>query len=236
MHLTKSKMSRTINIKLTSLLFAIATLLMLAACTTPSTQAPAQGIRAKTEPAPMMSEQLLNYLLTARAMTPTDFASEKERVRAEFLHDKTEFNRMKLAILISLLPATGPSITTTPLAAAANIAEDTELTTLLEPFTNSLASSSNATSPDLRGLAMLIQGLVQDRKKLREQLKDSLNRTQITRRDELSSQSEARILRAKVEELEKKLDALKSIERSVGVKSDARNGAAPLTRTDGTTK
>ena len=223
--------------KITSLLSATAALLMLAACTTPFTQAPAQGIHAKTELAPQItSEQLLHYLLTARAMTPSDFAAEKERARAEFLHNKTEFNRLKLAILISLSPAMGTGIATAPLAAAANSAEDTELTTLLEPFTYSVASSANATSSDLRALAMLIQGLVQDRKKLRDLLKDALNRTQITRRDELSLQSEARILRAKVEELEKKLDALKSIERSVSVKSDARNNPTSSPRIDGNPK
>ena len=223
--------------KITSLLSATAALLMLAACTTPSTLVPAAEIRSGPGLAPQItSEQLLHYLLTARAMTPSDFAAEKERARAEFLHNKTEFNRLKLAILISLSPAMGTGIATAPLAAAANSAEDTELTTLLEPFTYSVASSANATSSDLRALAMLIQGLVQDRKKLRDLLKDALNRTQIARRDELSLQSEARILRAKVEELEKKLDALKSIERSVSVKSDARNNPTSSPRIDGNPK
>lgn len=233
---TNVKTFRTMTIKLMSPLFATAALMMLAACTTPSTLMPATEARIDAAAAPKMaSEQLLHYLLTVRAMTPTDFVAEKERVRADFLHHKTEFNRIKLALLMALSPSMGSNVTATSLAAA-NSADDAELTTLLEPLTASSASSSISTPRDLQALAMLIQGWTQDRKKLREQLRDSLNRTQMTRRDELSSQSEARILRAKVEDLEKKLDALKSIERSVSVKSDARNNPAPSTRTDGNPK
>lgn len=196
-------------------------------------QPPAVETRVVIEPAPKSaSEQLLNFLLEARAMPASDLSNEKDRARAEFAKNKTEFNRMKLAILIALSSAINQIVQ----PAATNTADDNELAALLEPLTYSVNASGSAAAPDLRGLAMLIQSLVQDRKKLRDQLKDALTRTQTTRRDELSSQSEARILRAKVEELEKKLDALKSIERSVSVKGDARNNTAPPTRSDGAPK
>ena len=195
----------------------------------PALPLPAEA-RIIIEPAPkLVSEQLLHYLLEARALSTGDLMAEKERVRADFSRSKTEFSRMKLAILIAIPSAAAQS-------SAASSAEDAELNTLLDPLTYGLAASGNAAAPDLRALATLMQGLVQDRKKLRDQLRESLSRTQITRRDEASSLSEARILRAKVDELEKKLDALKSIERSVSVKSDARNSTTPPPRTDGAPK
>ena len=176
--------------------------------------------RVVIEPAPKLaSELLLNYSLEARAMSAADLANEKDRARAEFGRNKSEFNRMKLAILIALSPS---NVSSSASGAVAGISEDAELNSLLEPITYGAAATGNSPAPDLRALAMLIQTLVQDRKKLRDQLKDAQSRTQTTRRDEASSQTEARILRAKVEELEKKLDALKSIERSVNTKGDAR--------------
>ncbi len=218
--------------KSTSLFFSATALLLSAGCAIQPVTAPPPQAEARViiEPAPkLVSEQLLNYLLEARALSASDLMAEKERVRADFLHSKTEFNRMKLAILIAIPPAAAQS-------SATSSAEDAELNTLLDPLTYGLATSGNAAAPDLRALAVLMQGLVQDRKKLRDQLRESLNRTQTTRRDEASSLSEARILRAKVNELENKLDALKSIERSVSVKSDARNGTTPPPRTDGAPK
>ena len=184
--------------------------------------------RAIVEPAPKLgSEILLNYLLEARAMSAADLAAEKDRARTEFSQSKTEMNRLKLAILIALSPgatAGAPAGAPASAVASATIAEESELNLLLEPLIYATAYGATAPNPapaaDLRALATLIQALVVDRKKLRDQLKDSIARTQTTRREEASSQTEARILRAKVEELEKKLDALKSIERSVSVKSE----------------
>ena len=224
--------------KSTSLIFSavalslVLTVMLSAGCAIQP--APALPLPAETriiiEPAPkLISEQLLNYLLEARALSTSDLMAEKDRVRVDFSRSKTEVNRMKLAILIAIPSAAAQS-------SAASSAEDAELNTLLDPVTYGLAASGNAAAPDLRALATLMQGLVQDRKKLRDQLRESLSRTQITRRDEASSLSEARILRAKVDELEKKLDALKSIERSVSFKSDARNNPTPPPRTDGAPK
>lgn len=186
----------------------------------PTAVTPPVETRGIVEPAPKLaSELLLNYSLEARAMSAADLTTEKERVRTEFGLNKSEFNRMKLAILLALSPASLPNSAPNP---AIGISEDIELSSLLEPITYGVTANGGSPAPDLRALATLIQALVNDRKKLRDQLKETQSRTQTTRRDEASSQTEARILRAKVEELEKKLDALKSIERSVSTKGDAR--------------
>ena len=149
-------------------------------------------------------------------MQARDLATEKDIVRAEFMRGKSEFSRMKLAMLLAVSPSTTAST------------EDAELVSLLAPLTYGMATTHTAT--DLRALATLMHSFVQDRKKLREQLKDSQARTQTTRRDEVNSLTEARILRSKVEELENQLAALKSIERSVSVKGEARTISPPLPR------
>ncbi len=199
----------------------IVTLIIFSGCAIPpAAVTPQVETRVIVEPAPKLaSELLLNYSLEARAMSAADSTVEKERARAEFGRNKSEFNRMKLAILLALSPTSSPSSAPNT---AIGISEDVELSSLLEPITYGATATGNSPAPDLRALATLIQALVHDRKKLRDQLKEAQSRTQITRRDEASSQTEARILRAKVEELEKKLDALKSIERSVSTKGDAR--------------
>ena len=59
-----------------------------------------------------------------------------------------------------------------------------------------------------------------ERRKLREQLRESQAKFNLAKRDEVR-EGEARALRAKVDELEKKLDALKSIDRSVNRRTEA---------------
>ena len=207
--------------KIIVLPFFIVMLIVASGCAIqPTAVTPQVETRVIVERAPKLaSELLLNYLLEARAMSAADLTAEKERVRVEFSLNKSEFNRMKLAILLALSPASLPNSAPNP---AIGSSEDIELSNLLEPITYGVTANGNSPAPDLRALATLIQALVHDRKKLRDQLKEAQSRTQTTRRDEVSSQTEARILRAKVDELEKKLDALKSIERSVSTKGDAR--------------
>lgn len=192
--------------------------MMVAGCAAlPSNLTTTVETRVAVEPRPKLaSAQLLDYLLEVRGMQARDLATEKDIVRAEFMRGKSEFSRMKLAMLLAVSPSTTAST------------EDAELVSLLAPLTYGMATTHTAT--DLMALATLMQSFVQDRKKLREQLKDSQARTQTTRRDEVNSLTEARILRSKVEELENQLAALKSIERSVSVKGEARTISPPLPR------
>ncbi len=156
---------------------------------------------------PSDAEQLLTYILQARMLSPAAFTLEKDRVRAEFAVEKSSHRRVKLAILMALSP---------PALAPAALAEEAELQALLEPLA---FGSSASPEPALRAIATLLQSVTQDRKRLREQLRDAVARGQATRREEASAQAEARILRIQVEDLEKKLNALKSIERSVTTRS-----------------
>ncbi len=171
------------------------------------------------------SDALQTFLLQAKKMAPAELAIEKEKVRAEFNGDKSEFSRIKLALLFTV-PGPGNA------SAATLAAEDAELAALVDPLASaaiSVASSgsnngadSRSSESELKVLALLIQANVQERKRLREQTRDALSRAQVARADSTKTEQEARILRIKVEELEKQLAALKSIERSVTSRTKER--------------
>jgi polyhydroxyalkanoate synthesis regulator phasin len=71
----------------------------------------------------------------------------------------------------------------------------------------------------MRALAMLLHNLVSERRKVREQLRDTLARLVLARKED-TRDAEMRALRARVEELENTLSALKSIDRSVNRRAE----------------
>lgn len=186
-------------------------------------------------PPPSVSDRLLQYMAQIRRLNPADLLAERERARTDFSLDRSEFNRLKLALTL-VLP-TLPTSTTNPaggqvltMPALTTAAEDNELIALTEPITAaSNAANGFATEPEMRALAMLLQSLAQDRKRGREQTRDIQTKAIAKGREEgtAASQQEARILRLRVEELEKQLTALKSIERSVNTRSTERSDGAP---------
>jgi hypothetical protein len=186
-------------------------------------------------PPPSVSDRLLQYMVQIRKLGPTDLLAERERARTDFALDRSEFNRLKLALTLAL--PTLPNSTTNPaggqvltVPTPTSAAEDNEVIALTEPITAaSNAANGLATEPEMRALAMLIQGLAQDRKRVREQTREIQTKAIAKGREEgsVASQQEARILRLRVEELEKQLTALKSIERSVNTRSTERSDGAP---------
>lgn len=174
------------------------------------------------------SDQLLAYLMQTRKLDAREFAAEREQLRLLFQTDKSEFSRVKLALLI----ASTPSISSSAAAnLVANSNDDAELISLLDPLVNNTgASKADAATisqnTEIRALSMLIYGIAQDRKKLRDHWRESQARVAALRRDD-TKEVEARALRARVEELEAKLDALKLIDRSVNRRSEAPRTAPP---------
>ncbi len=192
---------------------------------------------------PSASDALPGFLLQAKKLAPTELALEKEKARADFNSEKSELNRIKLALLLAL-----PAPSNTPAATLA--ADDAELAVLIEPIVSGASGASGATAntantatggavearlseSELRVLGLLIQGSVQERKRLRDQAREAQSRTQVARTELNASQQEARILRTKLEELETQLAALKSIERSVTSRTKGRGD--PLVK-DGSPK
>ncbi len=156
----------------------------------------------------LQGDQLLAYAGRLRKLDSREAASEREQVRIAYVRDRTEFSRVKYALALSLVSSP---------------AEEIELIALLDPLAGAPASSvsaNGAESSELRTLAQVLHTMAVERRKLREQLRESQAKVSLARREE-TRESEARALRAKVDELEKKLDALKSIDRSVNRRTEA---------------
>ena len=79
----------------------------------------------------------------------------------------------------------------------------------------------DAQKTEVRALAMLLAGMAQERKKLRDLLRETQTRLSTLRRDD-TKEMEVRALRSRVAELERNLAALKSIDRSVNHRSETQ--------------
>ncbi len=183
---------------------------------------------------PSASDALASFLAQAKKLAPAELVLEKEKARVDFNTEKSELNRIKLALLLAL-----PAHSNTPAAALA--AEDAELTLLIDPIASGATSNdaggssveARATESQIRLLGLLIQGSVQERKRLRDQAREAQSRTQVARTELTANQQEARILRIRLEEIETQLAALKSIERSVASRTKGRGDSVVK---DGTPK
>ena len=84
----------------------------------------------------------------------------------------------------------------------------------------------DAQKTEVRALAMLLAGMAQERKKLRDLLRETQTRINTLRRDD-TKEMEVRALRSRVAELERNLAALKSIDRSVNRRSETQRTETP---------
>ncbi len=163
--------------------------------------------RVVVQPAtPSEADQLLSEAARWRSLDIREFNIERENARSRFLREKSDFNRVRLALVLALAPSGAQ--------AAATSHDDNELTALLEPLLTGPNAANTPGGWEIRALATLIFGMTSERRKIREWLRDSQTRLTLARKDD-SREAEARALRARIEELEAKLDALKSIDRSV---------------------
>ena len=79
--------------------------------------------------------------------------------------------------------------------------------------------TQSAADSEVRVLATLLYGMANDRRKMREQLRDTQARLNLAKKDDVRD-AETRALRQRVEMLEGKLNALKSIDRSVNRRAE----------------
>lgn len=153
------------------------------------------------------SVQLLKHLESARKLDVREFTAQRENARSLFQRDKSDFNRIKYALMLAL-PAAG----TSPSGASSGH-DDAELISVLDPLVAGGSQTLDSDS-DSRALAMLLHGMAIERRKIREQLRDAQARLSLPKKDD-ARDAEARALRARIDELETRLDALKTIDRSV---------------------
>jgi hypothetical protein len=178
---------------------------MLAGCAVPP---PVPGV-ATSPPIPVSTaivsgsgaiEQLLAYLLQAKTLGPQALYEETSRMRDTWGQDKSELNRLKLAMM---------------LASGANTDEG-ELMTLLDP----MVQDASPTMPEMRALALLMYGAAYERKRIKDALAASQARLREAQKSQESSLARLDQQRRQIEDLEKKLNALKTIEKSLIQRTD----------------
>lgn len=123
-------------------------------------------VRPGTVPAQSDAESLLAYYQQVKGMSGVELSREHETARQAYVRSRTEFNRVRFALMLSL-----PNTT---------FSDDGRALELLEPVSRNF-------NGQLHGLASLLVAHLQERKRL-----DS-----------------------NVQGLQQKLDALKSLERSM---------------------
>ncbi len=155
---------------------------------------------------PSEADQLLREAARWRSLDARELGIERENARNRFMREKSDFNRVRLALALALLAPGGQ--------AATSVNDDVELAALLEPLLTGPNATSTPGGWEIRALATLLYSMTSERRKIRELLRESQARPALARKDE-ARENETRALRTRLEDLEAKLDALKSIDRSV---------------------
>lgn len=121
-------------------------------------------------------------------------------MREAWGRDKSELTRLKLALL---------------LASNANT-DDGELMTLLEP----LVQDAPSAKPGIRALATLVHDSAYERKRTKDSLAAAQARLREAQKSQESNLARVDQQRRQIEDLENKLNALKTIEKSLIQRSD----------------
>ncbi len=157
----------------------------------------APAAMARTSPA----DDAILAIQTFQNMTPAALFAARESARETFERDPAVFRRVRYMLALFVSPPTA--------------ADDDRLLALLEPL---LLSGEMRQSTD-GTIATFVQHSVAARKKLREELVLQRSRANNTAAGNASRRedrdAEIRTLRTKVDDLERQLAAMKSIERSV---------------------
>lgn len=182
---------------------------LLVGCTTEPKQValPPEAPIVVQPPAISQTEQLLKQFEGARKLEAREIVTRRENARNQFQRDKSDFNRIKYALMLILPVASASS------SGASTAQDDAETISVLDPLV-AVGNPAFEIHSEVRALALLIHGLATERRRIREQLRDAQARLGLAKKDD-ARDAEVRALRARVDELETKLDALKTIDRSV---------------------
>jgi len=157
------------------------------------TPQPAPVTAILVPPAPNPTESIMAYVLKVRNMGNSVLTDEIQRERDALNRERTDIHRLKLAVL---LIQTGN-------------ADETEVLTLVDPVTQ------EQVDPNLRALAVLLHTTLVERRKTRESLAITQGRLREAQKTQETTQTRNDQLKKQVEDLERKLTALKSIEQSL---------------------
>jgi hypothetical protein len=140
-------------------------------------------------------DELLAYLLHVKGLGNALLTDEIGKLREEAARNATDFTRLKLALALT----------------AGSQTEETEPMTLLEP----LLQEAYTGNGELRALAALLYGAAGERRRAREQLQSTQLRVRELQKNHEAALSRAEQQRKQIEELEKRLNAFLTIEKSL---------------------
>jgi hypothetical protein len=121
----------------------------------PEVAPPRVEIPARPDPEDL--ERLLSYFEHIRKLPAVDFVRESESARAAFTRTRSDFDRVRLALLLSI-PNTA-------------LSDDQRAADLLDPLVKNQNSS-------LRGFALLMSAHLQERRRLESGMQSLLNNVQ----------------------------------------------------------
>jgi hypothetical protein len=150
--------------------------------------------------APSPADSLVQALRELQSMAPTALAAEKDIAREAFERDQVQFRRLRYLLALYVAPATA--------------ADDDKLLSVVEPLLNTTADDNDLS---IKTTAQQIRDVALSRKKLREEIANIRSRsTSIAANNKRDDREpEVRVLKLRIEELEKQIAAMKSIDRSV---------------------
>ncbi len=157
-------------------------------------------VSASSRAASAEFDQLMVYVLLTKSMNAQAISEETVRAREALGRNKSDMARLKLALAL----------------ASQTNSDDSELIGLLDPLLQEPVSAK----PELLAMATLLHHAAQERKRA----KDALSLTQLRLRDaqknQESSQTRIEQQRKQIEDLEKKINAFKTIEKSLIQRAD----------------
>lgn len=175
-------------------------LLGIGGCTTHSAPAPVTSLR----PAPQLPQThspaagprpelaLAAHAARIKTYSPYQLQSEAAANRQRVKDAPTYENRLRLALTLWILGG-----------------EDVEIQALAE------AAPALAEDEQLRGIGLLLSAIIVERRRNRELQANSVNRTRESRREQEAQQSRLDALQRQIEDLERKLAAMREMEKSL---------------------
>jgi hypothetical protein len=170
----------------------------LAACVTaPAPQQPPPSPRVAAPPpkVPTVADELVAYLARLRTLDEAGLAAEAARQRDFARADPGEVNRLKVALAL----------------AAASGSDEGDVVALVEP----LSRETPNTDPDVRAMASFLQGMMVERRRLKEAAATAGKASQNDRKAYESQKQRADVLQERNTQLQQKLDALTNLEKSL---------------------
>ncbi|MBK7660536.1 MAG: hypothetical protein IPJ28_16065 [Betaproteobacteria bacterium] len=183
---------------------ALALAALAAGCATSPTSTPIFS-RAPAVPRLSPADQLLAALARLKAMDEVTLASEVARSRGIAEATPTDLANLEAALALAVWPP----------------AEDAEILARLTP----VLREAPPAAPEMRAMAGFLQGMVLERRKLRESATAAAAKSRDDRRDALAQKQRADAQQERADRLQQKLEALTNLEKSLSNRKHADDPA-----------